>query len=89
MWLRKQLIADVEDFTDGIFYVSMPMAKQFNTNRAEGTPMVFTGWYWARGALEAGPFKSKSAAYRDAWYRLVVKRVPPKMNVTYKLRKAS
>jgi hypothetical protein len=41
---------------------------------------VFSGWYWAKGALEGGPFRSQSSAYRDAWFRLVAKRVPPRLH---------
>jgi hypothetical protein len=38
--------------------------------------LVFSGWYWSLGAREAGPFKSQSAAWRDAWYRLGRRRAP-------------
>ena len=71
MWLPQKIIQAVTDTVDEVFYVSFQTAKVFNEGRERGTPMVFSGWYWARGTQEGGPFKSQSSAYRDAWYELI------------------
>jgi hypothetical protein len=80
MWLPQALIDDVSAVIDEVFYVPYAATRVFNTDREEGEPLVFSGWYWARGALEGGPFRSASAAYRDAWFRLVRKTTPPRLH---------
>ena len=80
MWLKNTVVADVEEIIDEIFYLDWAAAKRFNEKRDKDQPIVFSGWYWARGPQEGGPFKSKSAAYRDVWYRLVLRRAPPSMH---------
>jgi hypothetical protein len=76
MWLPNSLIAEVED-TVKVFYVNYATTRLWAEHREKGEPLVFSGWYWAKGSVEAGPFKSQSACYRDAWFRMVVKRAPP------------
>lgn len=76
MWLPNALIADVED-TVTVFYLPYATTRYWAENRAKGEPLVFSGWYWAKGPREAGPFKSRSAAYRDAWFHMVQRRTPP------------
>lgn len=80
MWLRNKLIEDVHATVDEIFYLDWSAAQRFNEKRDKDQPLVFSGWYWALGAQEGGPFKSKSSAYRDAWYRLVLRRAPPSLH---------
>jgi len=70
MWLPNAVINAVNEQVDEVFYLSYVTTRVFNDQRSPGTPMVFSGWYWAKGLREAGPFKSQSSAYRDAWYRL-------------------
>ena len=56
-----------------VVYMDRETAKFWNRSRyrQDGDPVTFTGYYWVNGREEGGPFKSRSAAYRDAWYRLV------------------
>jgi hypothetical protein len=82
MWLRNSLIADVQRRVR-VFHLPKPIAQYWNERRDKGDPVVFTGWYWCIGAeREAGPFKSMSAAYRDAWFRVVQEREPPPLHNT-------
>ena len=76
MWLPNAIVSDVMDVCE-VFYLHWDQCKHFNERRKDGEPMVFTGWYWAKGAQEAGPFKTRSACYRDAWFRLVRHQAPP------------
>lgn len=86
-WLPNSIFEDVEDAHVRVFYVSGRAAKLWAETRDKDEPRVFTGFYWAEGAREAGPFKTRSAAIRDAWYRVVAKRTPPNLrarNDTFK-----
>jgi hypothetical protein len=82
MRLRNSLIADVQRRVR-VFNLPRPIATYWNARRDKGEPVVFTGWYWTIGASrEAGPFKSRSAAYRDAWFRVVQEVEPPTLHNT-------
>lgn len=76
MWLPDKIVADVEEHTT-VFYLPFATCRYWAENRSPGEPLVFSGWYWAQGQREGGPFKSKSAAYRDAWFRAVRHKSPP------------
>jgi hypothetical protein len=76
MWLPNAIIEDVKETVE-VFYVSYATTRYWAENRAKGEPLVFSGWYWAKGPREGGPFKSQSACYRDAWFRICQKRTPP------------
>jgi hypothetical protein len=78
MWLSKQIREDVTAEVR-VFYVHWEAAKQWNEKRDKDEPRVFTGWYWAHRGDEGGPFKSMSACYRDAWFRAVQHRAPPRL----------
>jgi len=71
------VISAVRETVDEVFFVSYHTTRVFNENRAPGTPLVFSGWYWAKGPREGGPFRSQSSAYRDAWYHLVARQKAP------------
>lgn len=79
MWLSKDVIESTEAHVR-VVYVDMALVAFWNQKREAGEPRLFTGFYWLNGAAEAGPFRSRSAAYRDAWYHQVVKREPPSIN---------
>jgi hypothetical protein len=76
VWLPDKIIADVDDAVQ-VFYLPYSTCRYWAENRAPGEPLVFSGWYWAQGSREAGPFKSRSACFRDAWYRAVTHKRPP------------
>lgn len=68
MWLPDHVIKTVEDARVTVFYLSYAACRHWAEHRERDEPLVFSGWYWARGGREAGPFKSQSAAWRDAWF---------------------
>lgn len=70
MWLQNALIDAVRDADIKVFYVSFQATRLWAKERDKDEPLVFSGYYWALGAREAGPFRSMSAAYRDAYYRV-------------------
>jgi hypothetical protein len=76
MWLPNALVSEVEDLVS-VFYVNYATTRLWAEHREKGEPLVFSGWYWAKGPREGGPFKSRSACFRDAWYHMVQKRTPP------------
>ena len=76
MWLPNKIIEDVEDQVT-VFYVDYATTRYWAETREKGEPLVFSGWYWAKGPREGGPFKSRSSCYRDAWFRVVQRRTPP------------
>jgi hypothetical protein len=76
MWLPDRLVAEVNDKVRA-FYVDWQTCRYWNASRKKGEPIIFSGWYYAHGGHEHGPFKSKSSAYRDAWFRAVCNQEPP------------
>ena len=89
MWLPSAIITDVEDAVT-VFYVDFTTARLWALRRDKGEPLVFCGWYWAKGPVEGGPFKTRSACYRDAWFRIVQRRTPPLLRrETNRLQNAS
>jgi hypothetical protein len=78
MWLNKQLVTDVHERVR-VFYVSWAAACHWNERRDKDEPRIFGGWYWAHGRTENGPFRSMSACYRDAWYKVVARTEAPRL----------
>lgn len=76
MWLPDSVLSDVRALDARIFYLSYSACRRWAEHRDKGEPLVFSGWYWSLGKREAGPFKSQSAAWRDAWYQLGRHRAP-------------
>lgn len=86
MWLPDRLLTDAREGGVRVFHVSYAATRVWAAERPKGEPLVFSGWYWARGREECGPFRSQSAAWRDAWYRAIRKQTPPdvgRRNDTY------
>ena len=79
MWLPNAIIKDVDEGVT-VFYLNYATTRYWAEHRAKDEPLVFSGWYWAQGSREGGPFKSKSACYRDAWFRAVRHKQPPKLH---------
>jgi hypothetical protein len=63
-----------------VVYVGREDSKAWNARRKTGEVAVLCGHYWYRGDAEFGPFKSYSAAVRDAYYQAVLGREPPRVN---------
>lgn len=76
MWLSNEIINATSDAVQ-VFYVNYAVTRLWAERREKGEPLVFSGWYWANGTREGGPFKSQSACYRDAWFHVVRHLEPP------------
>jgi hypothetical protein len=81
MWLPNDVIAAVDDLAR-IYYVNVDDCKSWNANRREGELRLLTGWVWqAKRSLDGSIYqqglKTKTQCYRDAYYRLVLKRSSP------------
>ena len=76
MWISNSIQDEVRHAVR-VFYVPYAATLLWKEHRAKGEPLVFSGWYWAKGAREGGPFRSQSACYRDAWYRCCRDSPPP------------
>jgi hypothetical protein len=70
-----------------IIYLSGERCRNWNRARRDRTnydpavtPCMFAGFYWVNGRSEAGPFRSYSAAVRDAWYNAISGSTPPGYN---------
>jgi hypothetical protein len=79
MWLKKTLVEDTLREVE-IVRLDWDLVQAWNAERPEGTPRLFTGFYWVNGSRQAGPFNTKSAALRDAWYACVAHEAPPALN---------
>ncbi len=76
-WIRADYMTAVRKVAL-VQYISADIARYWNRRRDDrAEPVILTGWFWVAGSREGGPFKSQTAAYRDAWYRLVEKVTPP------------
>ena len=80
MRLPGQIIQSVKKAGVEIFFAGRHTTKVWNSLRLEGEPMRYGGWYWVRKAKgrivatdEDGPFKSESAAIRDAYLKLQIR----------------
>jgi hypothetical protein len=60
-----------------IVRVMREQAKWWNQRKQADDTVVFCGWYWVRDNEEAGPFGTRSACIRDAFYRFVLQRDAP------------
>lgn len=65
-----------------VYYADRHTTRIWNGLRLQGEPLRYGGWYWvrkARGRIvetdEDGPFRSESAALRDAFVKLQLRRV--------------
>lgn len=76
-WIPDSISKEVEDAKTKITYLPREVAKAWNGQRKVGESVVFTGWYWSKDSKEGGPFKSRSACVRDAYYIVVLHAAPP------------
>lgn len=60
-----------------VYYADRRITKLWNKDRLKGEPCQYGGWYWqkvqGRRIMETdtdGPFRSESAAIRDAYVKL-------------------
>jgi hypothetical protein len=79
--LKDKVIADTLDRVK-IVYLGRDTAKSWNEVRHADDTAVFCGWFWIRDGEEAGPFRTRSSAIRDAFYRFVLLREIPSVGHT-------
>lgn len=62
-----------------VFFVSRAATKWWNAHQRDKRYelALLGGYYWSCNGIEAGPFRSISAAWRDAYYRGVLAATPP------------
>ena len=88
MWLPNDIILQVDQVAL-IYYIDVNHTKRWNTYRKENELRLLTGWAWVSkvsGAYRYG-FKTKTVAYRDAYYTLVLKTSQPVVTVRVQNRK--
>lgn len=63
-----------------VYYADRTTTKVWNGHRLPHEPLMYGGWYWQReqkGRItqtdEDGPFRTESAAIRDAYVKLQLK----------------
>jgi hypothetical protein len=74
--LKKDVIVQTLDEVK-VVYLYKEASMWWNRRRSAEDTATFCGWYWIKGNLEGGPFKSQSSAIRDAYYQFVLKRTAP------------
>jgi hypothetical protein len=87
MKLNEAIQRDLETARVFLEYANRDTIKLWNSLRAHDEPIAFGGWYWLHGYREGGPFRCESAAMRDAWYRICLKREPPAVFTMRRARK--
>lgn len=77
MWLPQNVIDDV-DAVARIYYVGCAETALWNEHRREGELRLLTGWCWAArdGDEFRQGYKTRTVAYREAWYVLFGLAVP-------------
>ena len=88
MWIANDIVAMVDEVAI-IHYVDMQACAAWNKNRREGEIRLLTGWVWTAkiGSQYQQGLKSKTQCYRDAYYRLVLKRVAPALQRRVAIRR--
>jgi hypothetical protein len=75
--LKDAVIADTLSAVR-IVYLDQATTKWWNAKRDRDEPIAFCGWFWVKGGDEAGPFRTRSAAIRAAYYQHVLNREQPR-----------
>lgn len=81
MRLARAYIEAVKKAGVEVYFADRETTKTWNETRAYGEPLTYGGWYWLREQKkrvtamdEDGPFRSESAAIRDAYVKLQLRR---------------
>ncbi len=69
--LKKDVITDTLAEVR-VVYLNREISRWWNARKAPEDVVTFCGWYWIRGSQESGPFRTRSAALRDAYYAHVL-----------------
>lgn len=77
MRLPGKIVETVEKEGISVYYAGRHTTKVWNSLRLRDEPLRYGGWYWVRkkrGRIvetdEDGPFRTESAAIRDAYVKL-------------------
>ena len=77
MRLSDEIIEAVKHGGVVVYFADRTTTKVWNKSRVSGEPIQYGGWYWHRTekgrVVETdteGPFRSESAAIRDAYIKL-------------------
>jgi hypothetical protein len=85
MWVTNEVVDSVNEVAT-IFYIDQGFARLWNAKRNEDELRMMTGWMWV-DRKNPNHFhrslKSKTAAYIDAWYALVIKKRAPKAETKF------
>jgi hypothetical protein len=81
--LSDRLIEIVKKSGVQVYFASRNTTKVWNETRMKDEPLRYGGWYWMRSNKsgkviavdEDGPFRSESAAIRDAYIKLQLRSV--------------
>lgn len=78
MWLPKRVCAEVEARAR-IIYIDSAATARWNKYRRDGELRLLTGWAWiAKNGRDARQgFKTRTVAYRDAYYALISNEAAP------------
>lgn len=85
MRLSDEVIEAVQTAGVETYFADRSITKFWNGMREGGTPIQFGGWYWQqvrKGTVietdDEGPFRSRSAAIRDAYVKLQLRWAKPR-----------
>lgn len=70
--MKRKIVEDTSNHVR-VVYLDRATAKGWNQQRRPDDTPIYCGWYWLHdpSSREGGPFKTYSAALRDAYYRFV------------------
>jgi hypothetical protein len=86
MFFANDIIAAV-DRVARVRYLGKRDIKAWNDNRRDGELRLLSGWEWIarNGSAHRQGLKTVSAAYRDAYYELVVGAETPRLRAKLRL----
>lgn len=77
MRLPKAIVEKVKRNGIEVYFADRRTTKTWNKGKLRGEPSMYGGWYWMRTTKgkviatdEDGPFRTESAAIRDAFLKL-------------------
>jgi len=75
--LKREVTSATLDEVE-IVYLNRDVSSWWNARRSANDTATFCGWYWIKGRQEGGPFRTRSATLRDAYYQFVLHRSTPR-----------
>lgn len=81
MRLPNSVIRGAKEAGIHVYFTDRNTTRVWNKSRQTGEPLQYGGWYWTRterGRVvetdSEGPFRSESAAIRDAFVKLQIRK---------------